>query len=341
MPEPRTTICVVPRDKFVHAVPSLSSVLAATPPPRRLVYVDGGSPAPVRDALARLAVEHDFTLLRTDHYLAPNEARNLALGHVTTEFALFVDNDVFVDNDQWVPTFEASADAHDATAIAPVYGIASGALDQPRVHHAGANAHVVDDDRERRLDTTRYIEENADPDAVLPGIVARETEQVEFHCFFVRTDALIALGGFDENMMAVHEHVDFSMRLRAQGGTIWLEPSVFVTYLVGDPAWSERSYQLLRWSQGWTETSLRRFATTWDLPRDAFGADGLLQFAAANRARAYRPYRSVIGRLSATRQRLSRSIPDRTIGTVVYRREERRRALGGSPRVAHRATWDR
>jgi len=340
MPEARTTICVVPRDKFAHAVPSLCSILTATPAPRRLVYIDGGSPEPVRTALARLAVEHDFTLLRTDHYLAPNEARNLALGHVDTEFALFVDNDVFVPDD-WVAKLEAAADAHAATAVAPVYGIASGTLDAPLVHHAGANGRVIEVDGTRALDITRYVVENADPDVVLPDLVARETEQVEFHCFLVRADALVALGGFDENMMAVHEHLDFSMRLREQGGTIWLEPSVFVTYAVGRPAWSERRYQLLRWSRGWTEASLRRFATTWDLEPDALGAPALHRFTAANRARAYRPYRSVIGRLSVSRQRESRSIPDRTVGTIVYRREERRRALGGSARVAHRATWDR
>ena len=340
MPEARTTICVVPRDKFVHAVPSLCSVLSATPEPVRLVYVDGGSPEPVHEAITRLATQHDFTLLRTDHFLAPNEARNLALGHVKTEFALFVDNDVFMP-DGWVSKLEAAADAHDATAVAPVYGIASGSLDNPRIHHAGGNGHIAEIDGTRVLDTTRYVVENADPDAVLPELVPRETEQVEFHCFLVRTDALVALGGFDENMMAVHEHLDFSMRLREQGGSIWLEPSVFVTYLVGDPAWSERSYQLLRWSHGWTETSIRHFATTWDLEPEAFGAGGLLRFTAAIRARSYRPYRSVIGRLSVSRRRLSRSIPDRTIGTLVYQREERRRALGGSARVAHRATWDR
>ena len=340
MSEARTTICVVPRDKFVHALPSLSSILSATPAPIRLVYVDGGSPAPVRDALVRLAAEHDFTLLRTDYYLAPNEARNLALSHAHTEFALYVDNDVFVP-DGWVAKLEAAADAHRATAVAPVYGIASGTLEPSRVHHAGAQCRVVDVDGARVLDTTRFVEENADPDDVLPDLVARETEQVEFHCFLVRTDALVALGGFDENMMAVHEHLDFSMRLREQGGTIWLEPSVFVTYLVGAPAWSERSYQLLRWSQGWTETSIRHFATAWDLEPESFGASGLLRFSAANRAKSYRPYRSVIGRLSVSRQRVSRSIPDRTVGNLVYRREERRRALGGSARVAHRATWDR
>src|SRR6185436_1889329 len=254
MAVPRTTVCVVPREKFSHAVASLRSVLAATPPPTRVVYVDGGSPEPVRAELARLAAAHDFTLLRTDHYLSPNEARNSAIGHVHTDYALFVDNDVFV-SEGWVAALETAADEHAAAAVAPAYGITSGSLDWARVHHAGGYNHIDEVDGARVHDVTRFLEENADR-MVLAGLEARETEQVEFHCFLVRTDALVAVGGFDENMMAVHEHLDFSMRLREQGGTIWLEPSVFATYVVTKPSWSDRPYQLLRWSRGWTETSI-------------------------------------------------------------------------------------
>ena len=340
MEDPRTTVCVVPRERFTYAVASLRSILAATPLQTRLIYVDGGSPDPVRRELARLAAEHDFTLVRTDHYLTPNEARNLGLRHVRTEYALFVDNDVFV-NDGWVAGLEGAADAHGATAVAPLYGIASGSIDSARVHHAGGYNRIVDVDGRREHDTTRYVPEDADPAAVLPGLVTRESEQVEFHCFLVRTDALVDLGGFDENLMAVHEHLDFSMRLRERGGTIWLEPSVFVTYLVGSPVWSDRSYQLLRWSQGWTEASIRRFAAVWDLEREAFDADALHRFTVSTRAKSYRPYRSVMGRLSLPRGRMSRSIPDRVVGPVVYRHEERRRALGNPAEVARRATWDR
>src|SRR5436190_23562263 len=113
MAAPRTTVCVVPREKFTHAVASLQSILAATPPPTRVVYVDGASPEPVRAELARLAAEHDLTLLRSDHYLTPNEAKNLAIGHVHTDYALYVDNDVFVPNG-WVAVLEAAADEHAA-----------------------------------------------------------------------------------------------------------------------------------------------------------------------------------------------------------------------------------
>ena len=340
MAEPRTTVCVVPREKFSHAVASLQSVLAATPPPTRLVYIDGGSPEPVRAEIARLAPEHDFTLLRTDHYLTPNEAKNFAIGHVHTDYALFVDNDVFVPNG-WVAALEAAADERGAAAVAPAYGITGGSLEDARVHHAGGYNHIVETDGVRVHDVTRFVEENVDPAKVLPELVPRETEQVEFHCFLVRTDALVAVGGFDENMMAVHEHLDFSMRLREQGGTIWLEPSVFVTYVVGSPSWSDRPYQLVRWSPGWAETSIRRFAATWDLEPDAFEADGLRRFTASMRAKSYRPYRSVVGRLSVGRERVSRSIPDRVVGPLVFRREERRRATGGGARVAYRAAWDR
>jgi GT2 family glycosyltransferase len=340
MAEPRTTVCLVPREKFSHAVASLQSILAATPPPTRLVYVDGGSPEPVREELARLAAEHDFTLLRTDHYLTPNEAKNAAIGHVHTDYTLYVDNDVFVPTG-WVAALETAADEHGAAAVAPVYGITGGSLEHARVHHAGGNNHVVVIDGVRTHDVERYVDENADPAIVLPQLVARETEQVEFHCFLVRTDALVAVGGFDENMMAVHEHLDFSMRLREQGGTIWLEPAVFATYVVARPSWSDRAYQLVRWSPGWTEASIRHFATTWDLEPDAFDAGGLRRFTASMRAKSYRPYRSIAGRLSVGRPRVSRSIPDRVVGPLVFRREERRRATGGGARVAHRATWDR
>jgi len=340
MAEARTTVCVVPREKFSHAVASLRSILAATPPPTRLVYVDGGSPEIVHAELASLAAAHDVTLLRTEHFLSPNEARNLAISHVQTDYALFVDNDVFVP-EGWVAGLEAAADEHAAAAVAPTYGITWGPLEYARVHHAGGNNRIVDRDGVRSHDVARYVAENADPATVLPALVPRESEQVEFHCFLVRTDALRALGGFDENMMSVHEHLDFSMRLREQGGTIWLEPSVFATYVVSKPVWSDRSYQLLRWSRGWTETSIRHFATTWDIAPDAFDAGGLRRFTAAMRAKSYRPYRSVVGRLSVRSQRESLSIADRVVGAFVYRREERRRATGVGARVAHLATWDR
>src|SRR5438876_9096997 len=77
--EPRTTIAIVPRERFSATRPSLENVLAATPEPRRLVYIDGGSPAPVARYLEDAARRHDILLLRSDCFLTPNQARNIAL----------------------------------------------------------------------------------------------------------------------------------------------------------------------------------------------------------------------------------------------------------------------
>src|SRR5205823_11203098 len=72
------TIAVVPRERFSFTREALERLYAVTPPSFRLVYVDGGSPRHIREYLEAQAQKHGFDLVRTDHYLSPNEARNLA-----------------------------------------------------------------------------------------------------------------------------------------------------------------------------------------------------------------------------------------------------------------------
>ena len=96
MTEIRTTVVVAPREQFGWTRPALESIFAHTEVPYNIVYVDGGSPAPVRRYLALRARQRGFRLLRTEHHLSPMEARALALPHVDTEYVCFIDNDVLV-----------------------------------------------------------------------------------------------------------------------------------------------------------------------------------------------------------------------------------------------------
>src|SRR5687768_18503251 len=106
----------------------------------------------------------------------------------------------------------------------------------------------------------RHEHEGADPDVLIPQLVARPTEQAEFHCFFARTRAIQAIGGLDEDLLSLNEHLDASMRIREQGGAIWLEPAVMATYFVpGRVARADQGFYLLRWSRQWNETSIPRF----------------------------------------------------------------------------------
>jgi GT2 family glycosyltransferase len=335
----RSTICVVPRERFSLALASLDALIAGLEKPFRLVYVDAGSPAPVRDSVLRRAIRHDFTLLRTEHYLSPNEARNLAFGHVDTEFVAFLDNDVFLSTG-WLPELEQAADRHGAAVVAPVYLIARGRSLTPVVHVAGADNHVVVEDGRRRQ-RVRPHHEDGDPAEVVPLLEPQPTGLAEFHCFFARADAIAAVGPLDESLLSLNEHIDVSMRIRDRGGEIWLEPSVVVAYVVTPRLpWSSTAYYLLRWSRPWNEASIRRFHATWDIDADDPESARLLRHADYKRFQAYWPYRSLIGRIQARRGRHSRPLPDRVISPFVFRRETRRRARGGPPVVTHRATWD-
>ena len=83
------TIVVQPRERFSAAIKSLECLLARTSQqstPYRLIYIDGGSPAPVAKALHRAADLHGFVLVRVEFFLTQHEAKNIALGHVRSRY---------------------------------------------------------------------------------------------------------------------------------------------------------------------------------------------------------------------------------------------------------------
>ena len=83
------TIVVQPRERFSAAIKSLECLLARTSQqstPYRLIYIDGGSPAPVAKALHRAAELHGFVLVRVEFFLTQHEAKNIALGHVRSRY---------------------------------------------------------------------------------------------------------------------------------------------------------------------------------------------------------------------------------------------------------------
>ena len=124
MKDPQVTIVVVPRERFGLAARSLRSIYEQSDIPFRLVYVDGGSPSGVRRYLERQAEERGFELIRTDHYLSPNQARNLGLRRVKSEYVVFIDNDVVVAPGWLAPLVQISvsrswADRGKSAALPP------------------------------------------------------------------------------------------------------------------------------------------------------------------------------------------------------------------------------
>lgn len=259
MPLPLSTVVVAPRERFESAVESLESLIANTPPPLALVYVDAGSPADVHARLAGLARRHDFTLLRSDSYVTPNQARNLALPFIRTRYAAFVDNDVMFAPG-WLPALERCAEEEVADIVAPL--ICIGRPVHSVVHHAGGLATIVERDGRRLFREQHNF--NWKPLAEVRDKLAREpTEMFEFHCVLIRMAVFERFGKMDEDLMATHEHLDLSMKVRDAGGRIFFEPQAVVTYVPKKLRPRELPYFMLRWSEAWSVHTLDHFYRTW------------------------------------------------------------------------------
>ena len=243
MTEIRTTVVVAPREQFRVTRPALESIFAFTGLPHNLVYVDGASPAPVRRYLELQARQRGFTLIRTEHYISPMEARALALPHVDTEYVCFVDNDVLVTRG-WLDRLVQCADETGAWAVGPLY-----CNEEPArglIHMAGGEAHILEANGRRS-----FFEEHRFPRRLISEVERQlhraPTELVEFHCKLLRTETFDKFGLQDERYLSCGESLDLCLQLRDAGYPVYLEPSAIVSNQQPPPfLWSGLPFYLLR-----------------------------------------------------------------------------------------------
>jgi GT2 family glycosyltransferase len=268
--KPRATIVQVPRERFSAARESLESIYANTEEPFDLVYVDGDSPRGLRRWLEDKADEHGFKLVRRDRFLSPNEARNIGLAEVDTEFVAFVDNDVLV-KPGWLQKLIECADETDAAVVGPL----TCEYDFDTVHFAGGEVEITeeaeDEEVARRVRDKMYHPSKRMESVPEGDLVRKEVQLCEFHCVMARTDALREIGGLDEGLLNTREHLDFSLSIAKNGGTVWFEPESVVAYLPPPPLKaSDIHFFMLRWSNDWERRSLNHFRQKWDLVEDDF-----------------------------------------------------------------------
>ena len=266
--KPNVTIIVSPRERFSHTQAALESLYTHSQAPFELIYVDGGSPRSVRNYLQQKSEEWGFELIRTEHFLSPNQARNLGLAKATTEYIVFIDNDVEVDND-WLNQLVACADETQATVVCPLTCI--GKPIGEKIHLAGGEARIVlqvrGEERRRRVHEKHYFVNRSVAD-VQDKLQRRQCEFAEFHCMLVRRSLFDSIGSLDENLLSTREHIDFCLTVAQVGGTVYCEPASVVTYV---PEvlyrWSDLAFFMLRWSDEWEVRSLKYFCKKWDLPK--------------------------------------------------------------------------
>lgn len=259
---PDVTIVVVPRERFSVSLRSLETLYENTDPPFDLVYVDGGSPRPIRRGIDEAAGKHGFSLIRTEHHLSPNQARNLALAQVRTPFVVFVDNDVVVTPGWLEPLVRCARDTG-AWVVGPLNF--EGELDDAEVHNAGGFLEWEDADGRRMLvQDNRWGHRHH---SELPSDLQRvQVDYVEFHCVLVQRRAFDEIGPLDEGLLSTREHLDLCLQVRAAGGEVWSELTSWVTYDHPPPVTrTDLPFFMLRWSETWTMASLRHFVDKYGL----------------------------------------------------------------------------
>ena len=329
-------VVVTQRERFEPSAESLRNLVATVPRGTRVVFVDAGSPPAVARELEHLAGEHDVLLLRSDRYLAPNAARNLALPFVSADAVAFVDNDVLFEPG-WLEQLTACAEDTGAWLVSPVivqqgkHGLAW--------HMAGGDCEIVDDDGRRRFREDHRLMGH-DFDGV-PDRERKRTGFVEFHCVLVTRPAFEGCFPLHEELRSTRDHCDLTLDATARGGEVWMEPSVLVTqmYMPDRLPVSDRRYYRLRWSDAWNRRSLDRFREKWDLdPADPL-EDHDLVWLSAHRLYGNVAYGGVMGTLPGRGRRALARIADRGRQTALQLKRSTLQPPAPEVRIANKASW--
>ena len=265
---PEVTLVVVPRERFSCTRASLESLYEHTSIPFELVYVDGNSPPATQAYLEAQSRAHGFSIVRTEHYLSPNNARNIGLSQVKTPYLVFVDNDIVV-SPGWLAALLTCAKETGAAVVGPLM-----CQDEPvheTIHFAGGESHVWVDKLGRRRLREKMYKQGKRVEDVLPELTRTPTELAEFHCVLIKRAVFEQLGALDEGMVNTKEHLDFCMSVAALGESVYFEPDAVVTYVPGPPLEpADLTFYMLRWSDEWTLKSLHHFRDKWDVVEDGY-----------------------------------------------------------------------
>lgn len=268
--ETSVTIVLTQRERFSYTRQSLESIYEHTKIPFSLVYVDAGSPDHIRRYLAAAAREKGFQVVRLEHYLSPNQARNVGLSQVKTKYVVFVDNDVIV-TPHWLERLVACAEETNAAVVGPTICISEPVHEM--IHNPGGSIEIKEDWIEgmpvRRFHHKCHFKRKIED--VQDRLNRAECDYVEFHCMMVRTDIFDKTGPLDEKLLSTREHLDFCMLVAQAGGRIVAERDIIVTYVPGPPVeWSDLEFFMLRWSNAWDLASLEHFIKKWNLAEDGY-----------------------------------------------------------------------
>lgn len=315
--KPLATVAFVFRERLSSTLSCLQYLVDNTPGAYELICVDAGAPESISGPLRQLASKHGFTLVRSEHYLSPNESRNLALQHVRTPYVVFVDNDVKV-GENWLEPLVKCADETGAWLVAPLY--MQSLRGEERIHMFGGEIRVSDERGRPGYYEKHQMQYNVSRDS--SRLVRQPTDLVEFHALLMNMEAYRKLGPLDEKLFNISEHADLCLSVKNAGKEIYLEPASVITYQIPnqlEPV--DQDFFALRWSEAWTQASIARLAEKYAIPPEEQGLREIGMWARLHRQRVTATYPRIRAWFGAEIHRLFR----RGVGQPLEKRLSLRR----------------
>ncbi len=276
----RTSIVVVPRERFTSLPVSLRSLFATISADVPVVVVEGATPPETREELQSLAGERSFELVSLPYMVKPNEARNIGVAKTTSEYVVIADNDIEYEPG-WLDALEEHAVAHDSDAVAPLIFIGPPA--KTVIHHAGGMLSASRVDGGIRLSEAHRLMDVRLDDMNEP-FPEPHNHVCEFHCMMTRRSLLDEMGGLDERLIT-REQIDFALRTFALGAKTTFAEKAWVTYMARDDFDQiDLRYHLFRWADRFVVESLDALEEGWGVTVDR--QMYRYSWAATHRARA-------------------------------------------------------
>jgi hypothetical protein len=261
--EPRVTIVMTARERHSLTEGVIDGIVADTWLPYRFMYLDCASPAWLRHILETRAAEWHLDVVRFDEALWPQEARQRIVGRISTDYVVFIDNDVTVEPG-WLAALVACADETHAGIVAPLYLLGDG-VRSPKIHMAGGTLVRTEVAGRTSLEESHRL---MDADPRRTPLARGRCDFGEFHCMLVRAP-LLREGVLDPAIRCVHEHIDTALSVKARGYEVYLEPSARVTYLgLAEYMLDELAFLRARWSASEADASIAAFCRKWNLVDD-------------------------------------------------------------------------
>ncbi|MDZ8185428.1 MAG: glycosyltransferase [Nostoc sp. ChiSLP02] len=260
----KVTIGFVPREQFSLAAESLQRIFDYTNIPFNLIVVDCNIPKVYWQQIEQvLEGRSNVAVIHEEHYLTPNQSKNLVIQEAKDDFVCFIESDVMVEQG-WLSQLMAACEEHPADVAIP--RIIEGRLGEAKVHFDPNLGQI------RSVQTTDGVKYEILPfteDGQLDKGEHRRTIELsgEAHCQLYRRSVFDRVAPFDEEVIYL-DWIDSSLALYNAKIPVVFEPkSVVHFWHPFPPRRPDLDYFFMRWDLERAQQDLERIPQKWNLAK--------------------------------------------------------------------------